>query len=121
MKRMLLICILIMLASTLFASESEDNLRKTLNRSATVEDCFYVVGDVNSSDSFNGLDVIYGVNYLKGGPSPVCDFCQSCDYFFYCGDVNGSCSYNGLDITFGVNFFKGGSGPIPCQDCPPIF
>ena len=28
--------------------------------------CDYVVGDVNGSDSYNGLDITYGVSYLKG-------------------------------------------------------
>jgi hypothetical protein len=86
-------------------------------------DCDYVPGDVNGSDSYNGLDITYGVNYFKGGSEPLCPngSCPipPCDAFFYCGDVNGSCSYNGLDITYGVAFFKGGSSPIPCADCPP--
>jgi hypothetical protein len=85
--------------------------------------CDYVVGDVNGSDSYNGLDITYGVNFFKGGSNPVCPFgscsISPCDSFFYCGDVNGSCSYNGLDITYGVNYFKGGTDPIPCPNCPP--
>jgi hypothetical protein len=86
--------------------------------------CDYVTGDVNGSDSYNGLDITYGVAYFKGGNNPVCPFgtcpIPPCDNFFYCGDVNGSCSYNGLDITYGVAYFKGGPGPIPCPNCPPI-
>jgi hypothetical protein len=86
--------------------------------------CDYVVGDVNGSNSYNGLDITYGVNFFKGGSDPTCEFgscpITPCDAFFYCGDINGSCSYNGLDITYGVNYFKGGSGPIPCGDCPPV-
>jgi hypothetical protein len=85
--------------------------------------CVYTVGDVNGSDSYNGLDITFGVNYFKGGAEPMCPFgsCNipPCDAFFYCGDVNGSCGYNGLDITYGVAYFKGGPGPIPCPDCPP--
>jgi hypothetical protein len=85
--------------------------------------CDYVMGDVNGSDSYNGLDITYGVNYFKGGSDPMCPLgsCSipPCDAFFYCGDVNGSCSYNGLDITYGVSYFKGGSEPIYCMDCPP--
>jgi hypothetical protein len=85
--------------------------------------CDYVPGDVNGSDSYNGLDITYGVNYFKGGSDPLCPFgtcpIPPCDIFYYCGDVNGSCSYNGLDITYGVAYFKGGPGPIPCPDCPP--
>jgi hypothetical protein len=85
--------------------------------------CAYLPGDVNGSNSYNGLDITYGVAFFKGGPDPMCSFgscpIAPCDAFFYCGDVNGSCSYNGLDITYGVAYFKGGAGPIPCADCPP--
>ncbi len=85
--------------------------------------CDYTVGDVNGSDSYNGLDITYGVNYFKGGSDPMCPYgscpIPPCDAFYYCGDVNASCSYNGLDITYGVNYFKGGPGPLPCGSCPP--
>ena len=85
--------------------------------------CDYVVGDVNGSDSYNGLDITYGVAFFKGGPDPMCPYgscpVPPCDAFFYCGDVNASCSYNGLDITYGVAYFKGGPGPLFCADCPP--
>ena len=81
--------------------------------------CDYVVGDVNGSGNYNGLDVTYGVAYLKGGNAPLCDPCAQCPGWHYCGDVNGSCSYNGLDITYGVAYLKGGPGLIPCGDCPP--
>lgn len=82
--------------------------------------CDYVVGDVNGSDSYNGLDITYGVAYLKGGNPPMCDSCALCPGWYYCGDVNGSCNYNGLDITYGVAYLKGGPALIPCADCPPI-
>ena len=86
--------------------------------------CDYVPGDVNGSDSYNGLDIIYGVNYFKGGPEPLCPYgscpIPPCDSFFYCGDVNGSCSFNGLDITYGVSYLKGDlPALIPCPSCPP--
>jgi hypothetical protein len=85
--------------------------------------CAYVVGDVNGSDSYNGLDITYGVNFFKGSSDPLCPLgscpIPACEGFFYCGDVNGSCSYNGLDITYGVNYFKGGLGPVHCTYCPP--
>jgi hypothetical protein len=84
--------------------------------------CDYVVGDVNGSDNYNGLDITYGVNFFKyGSPDPLCIDCPLCPGWWYCGDVNASCNYNGLDITYGVNYFKYGSpGPVPCVDCPPI-
>jgi len=84
--------------------------------------CDYVVGDVNGSDSYNGLDITYGVAFFKGGPPPPCPDCPvgDCNSWHYCGDVNASCSYNGLDITYGVAYFKGGPGPMYCDDCPPV-
>ncbi|UCE64881.1 MAG: SBBP repeat-containing protein, partial [Candidatus Zixiibacteriota bacterium] len=81
--------------------------------------CDYVVGDVNGSGSYNGLDITYGVAFFKGGLAPLCADCPPCNTWNYCGDVNASCSYNGLDITYGVAYFKGGPGPMPCVDCPP--
>ncbi|UCC78257.1 MAG: hypothetical protein JSW64_08180 [Candidatus Zixiibacteriota bacterium] len=82
--------------------------------------CDYVVGDVNASDSYNGLDITYGVAFFKGGPAPLyeCE-CTPGNTWYVSGDVNASCSYNGLDITYGVAYFKGGPDPIPCPDCPP--
>ncbi len=82
--------------------------------------CLYIAGDVNGSDSYNGLDITYGVSYLKGGPSPtlICN-CPPHGDWYVSGDVNGSCSYNGLDITYGVAFLKGGQNLVPCPDCPP--
>ncbi len=82
--------------------------------------CVYAVGDVNGSNNFNGLDITYGVAYLKGGNPPVyeCE-CTSGNIWFVSGDINASCSYNGLDVTYGVNYLKGGPGLNPCADCPP--
>jgi len=94
-----------------------DNVSVLLNEDAG---CDYVVGDVNGSGNYNGLDVTYGVAFLKGGNAPQCDPCPLCPDWSYCGDVNGSCNYNGLDITYGVAYLKGGSAPVACGDCPPI-
>ncbi|UCC81059.1 MAG: hypothetical protein JSW64_06795 [Candidatus Zixiibacteriota bacterium] len=82
--------------------------------------CVYAIGDVNNDSIYNGLDIIYGVAYLKGGNPPMCEVCLLCPDWHYCGDVNGSCSYNGLDITYGVDYLKGGADPVPCADCPPV-
>jgi len=85
--------------------------------------CDYMVGDVNGSNNYNGLDITYGVNFFKyGTPDPQCNpDCPPCQGWHYCGDVNASCNYNGLDITYGVNYFKYGSpAPDPCADCPPV-
>ncbi len=82
--------------------------------------CDYTIGDVNGSNTYNGLDITYGVSYFKGGTAPTfeCD-CPPHGVWFVSGDVNGSCSYNGLDITYGVTYFKGGATPVPCPACPP--
>ncbi len=82
--------------------------------------CDYVPGDVAGNGVFNGLDIVYGVSYFKGGPTPPysCE-CTPGNTWYVAGDVNGSCSYNGLDISYGVTYFKGGPAPIPCADCPP--
>ena len=79
----------------------------------------YISGDVNNSGAFNGLDVVYGVGYFKGGnPPPYSAECNGSTWYL-AGDVNGSCGFNGLDITFMVSYFKGGSAVISCPDCPP--
>ncbi|UCE65796.1 MAG: hypothetical protein JSU85_13170 [Candidatus Zixiibacteriota bacterium] len=81
--------------------------------------CYYILGDVNGSRNYNGLDITYGVAFFKGGPSPICPTCPHSPQWYYCGDVNGSCSYNGVDITYGVAYFKGGPEPVPIPDFPP--
>jgi hypothetical protein len=83
--------------------------------------CEYLLGDINGNGSVNGLDIVYGVNYLKGSiPPPVnCD-CPPHGNLYAAGDVNGSCSMNGLDITYFVNYLKGGDILHHCPDCPPI-
>ncbi|UCE67718.1 MAG: hypothetical protein JSU85_06850, partial [Candidatus Zixiibacteriota bacterium] len=79
-----------------------------------------VTGDVNGSESYNGLDIIYAVNYFKGGSPPPYDCeCTAGNTWYVVGDVNASCDFNGLDITYGVAYFKGGPTPQPCADCPP--
>ncbi|OGC91065.1 MAG: hypothetical protein A2W25_13995 [candidate division Zixibacteria bacterium RBG_16_53_22] len=86
--------------------------------------CSYVPGDINGNGSSNGIDVVYGVIYLKGGDPPP----DSCDcrpdvptYPFYgAGDVNGSCTFNGIDITYFVAYLKGLQPALEyCPDCPP--
>ncbi|UCE66500.1 MAG: carboxypeptidase regulatory-like domain-containing protein, partial [Candidatus Zixiibacteriota bacterium] len=65
--------------------------------------CFYTIGDVNGSWSYNGLDIIYAVNYFKGGSPPPYDCeCTAGNTWYVVGDVNASCDFNGLDITYGV-------------------
>jgi hypothetical protein len=82
--------------------------------------CNYVIGDINGNDQANGIDVIYGVAYFKGGSAPPdqCD-CPGHGLLYASGDVNGNCSFNGIDITFYVTYLKGGTPIFPCADCPP--
>lgn len=86
----------------------------------TTYPCPYVVGDANGSGEANGLDVMYLVNYLKGGAAPpvLCD-CTSYGQLYLGADGNGSCSVNGLDVSYMVNFYKGGPRLKYCSDCPP--
>jgi protocatechuate 3,4-dioxygenase beta subunit len=88
---------------------------------ASTSGCDYVVGDVNNSGDFNGLDITFGVGFFKGGQNPFysCE-CTPGNIWYVVGDLNNSCSYNGLDVTYGVAFLKGGSFPIPCADCPTV-
>ena len=97
-----------------------DNVRTDHTISAVFGGCSYIVGDVNGSNMFNGLDVTYAVSYFKGGPSPVlsCE-CPPHGSWYVAGDVNGSCTFNGLDVSAAITYFKGGPPPIPCPDCPP--
>jgi hypothetical protein len=81
--------------------------------------CSYVIGDVNNSAVFNGIDVSYSVGYFKGGPVPPYScFCDGSTWYV-AGDVNGNCIFNGIDVSFMVSYFKGGAAPIPCPSCPP--
>jgi hypothetical protein len=84
--------------------------------------CNYIIGDVNSSGGFNGVDVVFAVSYFKGGGAPqyTCE-CTSGHSWYVAGDVNASCNFNGVDVTYMVSYFKGGSLPHPCPDCPPTY
>jgi hypothetical protein len=86
--------------------------------------CDYVVGDVNGSWSYNGLDVTYLVAYLlHGGPPPVyeCE-CTPGDIWYVSCDVDSSCTCDEGDIPPLLYQLKSGIVPFPtpCPDCPPI-
>jgi hypothetical protein len=84
--------------------------------------CTYVFGDANGIPPFNGIDITYSVNYLKGlGPMPpdTCN-CPPHGLLFAAADANGSCQFNGIDVSYSVNYLKGiGPAPAACPDCPP--
>jgi uncharacterized repeat protein (TIGR01451 family) len=93
------------------------------NQIAGPPDCIFTPGDANGSGTYNGLDVIYAVSYLKGGSAPIdsCD-CPPWPFPLYAAaDANGSCTFNGLDVTYSVSYFKNiGPAPLRCPDCPPV-
>ena len=84
--------------------------------------CSYVPGDINGNGSANGIDVTYGVTYLKGGSAPPdsCDCPPMAFPFYGAMDVNGNCQANGIDITFFVAYLKSLQPALLfCPDCPP--
>jgi aminopeptidase N len=83
--------------------------------------CFYIPGDINGNGTSNGIDITYGVTYLKGGnpPPTVCSSCPEAQPFYASADVNGTCSFNGIDITYFVSYLKGGPALVACPDCQP--
>jgi len=99
-----------------------DSLVNDISVIMSVEEvsCNYLAGDINGNQNTNGIDIIYGVAYLKGG-TPPSDSCPCGEYgnLYVAGDVNNSCSFNGQDIIYLVNFFKGGPELIPCEWCLP--
>ncbi len=91
-----------------------------LNQLDQTAPCDFVPGDANGSGIFNGLDVVFEVNFLKSvGPAPpdTCE-CGSWGRVYAAADANGDCAFNGLDVTYSVLYFKGGQPPRRCADCP---
>jgi hypothetical protein len=84
--------------------------------------CKYIPGNSNGVAPFNGIDITYSVNYLKGigvAPPDTCD-CSHHGLILAAADANGDCGFNGLDVTYSVNFLKGlGGPPRGCSDCLP--
>jgi len=82
--------------------------------------CFYTCGDANNDNTFDGLDIVFAINYFKGpGAEPP----YSCNCPGYgsprlAADTNGDCRFSGIDVTYGVNFLKGrGPAPRRCPGC----
>ncbi len=91
---------------------------------ATGGGCAYLPGDINGNGAANGIDVVYGVAYLKGGNAPPIDCNPPCsgvpDPFFAAMDVNGNCASNGIDVTYFVAYLKGLQPSLRfCAGCPP--
>jgi hypothetical protein len=91
-----------------------------LNYTSTGFSCPIYPGDANGNGIFNGIDIVYAVNYLKGtGPYPpnICT-CGTFGNIFAAADGNGDCTFNGLDVTYNINYLKGsGSAPAVCAGC----
>jgi hypothetical protein len=84
--------------------------------------CTYIPGDINGNGVANGIDVVYGVSYFKGGNVPPnrCDVCPQPQPFYAAGDVNANCVFNGIDITYFVAYLKGNQPALRyCPTCPP--
>ena len=81
--------------------------------------CNAVPGDANGDGVFNAVDIVYGVNYLKGSGSPPQSWdCPGHGSVYVGADANGNCVFNGLDITYCVNYLKGrGPAPRRCPSC----
>jgi hypothetical protein len=77
--------------------------------------CEYILGDINDDgDAKPFSDVIYAINYFKGGPAPPGE-CGSC-----AGDVNGNGIFNGIDVTYLWSYWIGNQDSlVPGPGCPP--
>jgi hypothetical protein len=62
----------------------------------------FMPGDTNASGGVDGLDLVFLVNYLKGGQSPEP---------LLAADVDGNCTVDGEDVVYFLDYFKGGSAP----------
>ena len=70
----------------------------------------HLPGDINGNGQVNGVDIVYGVNYLKGTGNPpphVATTCFGTSSFYIDADVNGNGAFNGIDITYFVRYLKG--------------
>jgi hypothetical protein len=65
----------------------------------------FIPGDVNNSGHVDGNDVVYLVNYLRGGSVPPAPFLRA--------DCDGSCIVNGIDVIYLHNYLMGsGWSPV---------
>ncbi len=83
-----------------------------LKTSAPADPSYFLPGDVNNSGSVDGVDVIYLVNYFKGGPTPPEPFLRA--------DCNGSCDVSGLDVNYLLLYLRGSGNNPHRGNCIPI-
>lgn len=67
----------------------------------------FIPGDVNASGGVDGLDLVFLVNYLKGGQAPEP---------LLAADANGNCAVDEDDSIYLLDYFKGGPAPL-AGDC----
>lgn len=67
----------------------------------------FIPGDANASGGVDGLDLVFLVNYLKGGQAPEP---------LLAADVNGDCAVDAEDVIYFLDYFKGGAAPL-VGDC----
>ena len=82
--------------------------------------CVYRSGDINGDGSSNLSDIVFAVNYIRGGPNPpaiTCD-CPPHGMIYAAADVNGDCSFNLSDLVFYVLVIRGLQTFQSCVDCP---
>ena len=72
----------------------------------------FIPGDANNSGAVNGLDVVYLVNYFKGGDRPPAPFLRA--------DCNGNCEVNGVDVVYLLKYLHGSNEAPFRGDCNPI-
>jgi len=81
--------------------------------------CNFIPGDANNDQIANAVDIIFMVNFLKGGyPPAVTCYCPPIRSLYAACDVNGNCNFNGVDVVYYINYLKGvGSPLIYCPNC----
>jgi hypothetical protein len=69
----------------------------------------FIPGDVNNSGRVDGMDIVYFVNYLKGGPFPPQPLLRA--------DCDGSCDVSGIDVMYLLNYLLGWGNPPIRGNC----
>jgi len=57
-----------------------------------IDQCPFVPGDINGSNSFNAVDITLFLSWVKGRATPATPYSRM--------DYNGSCSINGMDLQY---------------------
>ena len=82
----------------------------------------YIPGDINGDFEVLGSDIIYGINYFRGGVMPPLRFWNDSTetWLYSSADANGDCQFIGSDITYLVEYLKDNNQPPAyCPQTPP--